>query len=200
MTLLLRGNMKAEPSRVAFVRNTTAAEPVPSKRPHDMILRGAVTLPTSTLGLAYLAGYALLDWVSFVEPYGPTTITPWNPGTGLSIAVILLFGWRMIPFLFIAPLLGDLVVLQRIPLPLSVELTCAGLIGGVYGAAGLLLAHPKLRFDRALRSVHDLSALTTVTVVSTAVVAVGYVGLRLGPVCCQERSLLRRRCVTGSVM
>ncbi len=144
-----------------------------------MVLRRVLTLPTAPLGLGYLAGYASLDWISFVEPYGVTPITPWDPTAGLSIAVVLLLGWRMIPFLFVAPLLGDLVVLQRIPLPLGVELACVVLIGGVYGAAGLLLAHPKLRFDRTLRRMHDLIALTTVTVVSTAVVAAGYVGLTI---------------------
>src|SRR5262249_49809019 len=102
-----------------------------------------------------------------------------DPSAGLSIVVVLLFGRRMIPFLFIAPLLGDLVVLQRIPLPLSIELICAGLIGGVYGAAALLLAHPKLRFDRALPSTRHLFSLTTVTVVGAAVVATGYVQLTI---------------------
>src|SRR5215471_8917997 len=128
--------MQAEPGRLAFVRKPTAAEPVSSKRPHNMVLRRALMLPIAPLGFAYLAVYALLDWSSFSEPYGVTPITPWNPSAGLSIAVVLLFGWRMIPFLFIAPLLGDLVVLQRMPLPLGVELTRAGLIGGVYGRPG----------------------------------------------------------------
>jgi two-component system, LuxR family, sensor kinase FixL len=166
-------------NRLAFERTPAAAEPVSSKEPHDAALRRILTLPTAPLGLAYLAGYVLLDWLSFVEPYGVTPITPWDPTAGLSIAFALLLGWRTIPFLFIAPVLGDLVVLQRIPLPLGVELTCAGLIAGVYGAAGLLLAHPKLRFDRALRWMRDLFVLTTVTVVSTAVVASGYVGLTI---------------------
>jgi len=162
-----------------FEHKPSKAEPARSKRLYDVIVRPALTLHTAALGLAYLTVYALLDWVSFVEPYGPTPITPWNPCAGLSIAVILRFRWRMIPFLFIAPLLGDLVVLRRIPLPLSVEVMCAGLIGGVYGAAALLLEHPKLRFDRALRSTRDLFALTTMAVVSAAVVAAGYVVLAI---------------------
>ena len=162
-----------------FEHKPSKAEPARSKRLHDATVRPALTLPTAALGLAYLTVYALLDWVSFVEPYGPTPITPWNPCAGLSIAFILQFRWRMIPFLFIAPLLGDLVVLRRIPLPLSVEVVSAGLIGGVYGAAALLLAHPELRFDRALRSTRDLFALATMAVVSAAVVAAGYVGLAI---------------------
>ena len=59
------------------------------------------------VGLIYLAAYAVLDWVSFIEPYAQLGITPWNPGTGLSFALLLLFGLRMIRFLLISPLLAD---------------------------------------------------------------------------------------------
>src|SRR5262249_18212983 len=82
----------------------------------------------------------------------------------------------MIPFLFIAPLLGDLVV-RQLPLPLVLEMSSAVVIGGVYAAAGLLLLHPKLGFDRGLSSMRDLLILIVVTVVSAALVAAGYVGL-----------------------
>src|SRR5262249_1670256 len=108
-----------------------------------------------------------------------TPITPWNPCAGLSIAVILQFRWRMIPFLFIAPLLGDLVVLRRFPFPFSAEVVGAGLVGGGDGAARLLLARPKVRLVRAVCSTRDLFALTTMAVVSAAVVAAGYVGLAI---------------------
>ena len=33
------------------------------------------------VGLIYLAAYAVLDWISFIEPYAHLGITPWNPGT-----------------------------------------------------------------------------------------------------------------------
>jgi integral membrane sensor domain MASE1 len=50
-------------------------------------------------------------------------------------------------------------------------------IGGVYAAAGLLLLHPKLGFDRALSSMGDVVILIVVTLVSAALVAAEYVGL-----------------------
>src|SRR5262249_57806628 len=117
-----------------------------------------------------------LDWISNVEPYAQFAITPWNPNTGASFTLILIFGRRMIPFLFIAPLLGDLVV-RQLPLPLVLEMSSAVVIGGVYAAAGLLLLHPKLGFDRGLSSMRDLLILIVVTVVSSALVSAGYVGL-----------------------
>jgi signal transduction histidine kinase len=132
--------------------------------------------PAAVLGGAYLAAYVLLDWISFIEPYGPFAITPWNPNTGLSIAVVLVLGRRMIPFMFIAPLLGDLAV-RQFPLPVPLEFATAILIGGVYGSAMLVLLHPKLHFDRTLQSMSDLVLLSFTTVVSTAVVAASYVGM-----------------------
>jgi two-component system, LuxR family, sensor kinase FixL len=90
--------------------------------------------PAIIVGLAYLAGYVLLDWISFIEPYGPFDITPWNPNTGLSLGLGLIFGPRLIPFLFLGPLLSGLVLNQSI-VPWSVELSFAALIGGGYSVA-----------------------------------------------------------------
>ena len=73
------------------------------------------------VGLVYLAAYALLDWISFIEPYAHLGITPWNPGTGLSFALLLLFGLRMIPFLLISPLLAELLN-QQLAMPWQVEI------------------------------------------------------------------------------
>src|SRR5690349_2213515 len=84
------------------------------------------------IGLLYIAGYVLLDWISLIEPYAPFGISPWNPGTGLSFALVLLFGRRMIPFLFVGVLLSDLVH-RPLPLPWPAERSAALLIAG--GAA-----------------------------------------------------------------
>jgi two-component system, LuxR family, sensor kinase FixL len=136
----------------------------------------ALGLPIVLLGSGYLIIYVLLDWISNIEPYAQFAITPWNPNTGASFAVILIFGRRMIPYLFIAPLLGDLVV-RQLPLPPVLEMSSAVVIGSVYAAGGLFLLRPELGFDRGLSSMRDLLILIVVTVVSAALVAAGYVGL-----------------------
>jgi signal transduction histidine kinase len=135
-----------------------------------------VSLPMAIPGIAYLVGYVLLDWISFIEPYAPFGITPWNPGTGLSFALVLLFGRRMIPFLFVGPLLSDLVQIQS-PLPWVVELACTALIGGGYSAALIFLSRPSMKFDPALSSMRDLVLLMLVAVVSAAFVASSYVAV-----------------------
>ncbi len=133
-----------------------------------------LSLPMGIIGIGYLVGYVLFDWISFIEPYAPFGITPWNPGTGLSFFLILVFGRRMIPFLFVGPLLADLN--QNHPmLPWVVELSFAMLIGGGYSAALVFLLRPSMRFDPALSSMRDLVLLMLVAVVSAAFVASSYV-------------------------
>src|SRR5262249_12033739 len=66
---------------------------------------------------------------------------------------------------------------RQLPLPLVLEMWLAVVIGGLYAAAGLLLLHPKLGFDRGLSSMRDLLIFIIVTAVSAALVAAGYVGL-----------------------
>jgi two-component system, LuxR family, sensor kinase FixL len=148
-----------------------------SKRPSDAIaFRPIFALPRAVVGLAYIGSYVLLDWVSFVQPITPFGITPWSPGTGLGFVIVLLFGPRMIPYLFIAPLLADLVNLPTFP-PWSVELPAAALIGGGYAAASMILLRPSVRFDPALSSLRDLLLLMLVALVSASFVALAYVGL-----------------------
>jgi len=130
------------------------------------------------VGVAYLAVYALLDWISFIEPYAHFGITPWNPGTGLSFVLLLFFGVRMIPFLLISPLLADFLHQQLIT-PWPFEIMSTVLIGGAYSAALIFLSRPKLGFDPALSSMRDLVLLMLVAVVSAAFVASGYVGLTI---------------------
>ena len=98
------------------------------------------------VGLVYLAAYALLDWISFIEPYARFGITPWNPGTGLSFVLLLLFGLRMIPFLLLGPLLAELLN-QQLAMPWQVEIFASLLVGAGYSIAlgDFVAAQPSFR-------------------------------------------------------
>jgi signal transduction histidine kinase len=141
-------------------------------------LPGVLDAHKVIVGLAYLAGYVALDRVSFVEPYAPFGITPWNPNTGLSFVLILVFGVRMIPFLFVSPFLADLVNGHMV-LPWTIEILSVALIGAGYSAALAFLQLSKTRFNPALLSMRDLVLLMLVAVASAALVASGYVGLTI---------------------
>lgn len=132
--------------------------------------------PRIVIGAAYLSAFALLDWISFIEPYAHLGITPWNPGIGLSFVLLLLFGRGMFPFLLVSPLLADLLH-QQFAMPWAIEILSSVLIGGGYSIALMFLLRPQLRFDPALSSMRDLVLLMVVAVISAAVVACAYVGL-----------------------
>ena len=137
-----------------------------------------LSLPILIVGVGYLAGYVLLDWISFIEPYWSLNITPWNPHTGLSFVLVILFGRRMIPFLFIGPLLGDL-LLNLSPVTWVVELSFVVLIGSGYSAALIFLLRPSVRFDPTLSSMRDLVLLMLVAGVSAGFVALSYVAVAI---------------------
>jgi two-component system, LuxR family, sensor kinase FixL len=126
-----------------------------------------------SVAIGYLASYVLLDWVSYVHPFAASGITPWNPQTGLSFALVLLFGLEFIPWLFVAPFLADLFV-RGSPLPLGAEVLVAVAIGGGYGAATALLLSPRVAFDQTLGSMRPLLSLLGVAFVSTALVGASH--------------------------
>ena len=130
------------------------------------------------VGIIYLAAYAVLDWISFIEPYAHLGITPWNSGTGLSFVLLLLFGLRMISFSLISPLLADYIN-QQFAMLWQLEILASVLVGGGYSIALTILLHPKLRFEPTLVSMRDLVLLLIVAVLSAALVAMGYVSLTI---------------------
>lgn len=128
------------------------------------------------IGLAYLVTYAFLDWVSFISPITPVGVTPWNPSTGLSFALVLLLGRAYVPWLFIAPMVVNAFVLD-LPIPTGVQVLGAIIVGTIYGATTILLTHPRIGFDRTLSTKRSLMLLIAVAAVSTGIVAFAYVGL-----------------------
>jgi signal transduction histidine kinase len=125
------------------------------------------------MALLYLAAYLILDFASFIFPLAPVGVTPWNPQTGLSFALILLRGRAYLPLLFIAPALTNLLV-HRMPAPIWVHAIGLAVLGCGYAAALMLLLSPKVQFDATLSSIRDLTVLLLVAGTSSAVVALAY--------------------------
>jgi signal transduction histidine kinase len=135
-------------------------------------------VPIVFLGAIYVAVYIFLEWISSSDQ--PFVNYSWNPNTGATIAFALMFGRRMIPFIFIAPLLDELVddlLFRQTPERLHFELATAALIGCCYSLTALFLLHPKTRFDLALQSIRSLFLLTATTAVSATLVAAGYAAI-----------------------
>jgi len=139
---------------------------------------GVVDTHKAIVRLIYVVAYVALDWVSYIEPYAHFDITPWNPNTSLSFILILVFGQRMIPFLFASPFLADLINRETVG-PWTVEILSVGLIAGGYSAALVFLTRATSRFDPTLSSMRDLVLLILVVAASAAFVASTYVGLKV---------------------
>jgi two-component system, LuxR family, sensor kinase FixL len=141
-----------------------------------MRLKRLQAFPLSLVGALYIFAHVILDWVSFVHPFGAFGITPWNPSTGLSFALVLLLGRRTLPFLFAALTISNLLV-RGAPVPISLAAAESLIVGIGYAVALLILLSPALRFDASLRSTRDLALLMAVAVTSSALVSTAYVAV-----------------------
>jgi two-component system sensor kinase FixL len=128
------------------------------------------------IGFAYLTSYVALDWVSYVQPFAQFAITPWNPHTGLSFALILLRGKQYLPLLFVAPILSDLIVRHQ-PAPLPVVVMLGVVVGAGYSAATLSLLYLRPKFQIALLQLYDVWILVLAAAISTAIVAGLYIAI-----------------------
>ena len=71
-------------------------------------LAGVFVPRTWVIAAGYLALYLLLDWASYVEPLPHTSITPWNPNTGVVMALLLARGIGWAPLAAISIFAGEL--------------------------------------------------------------------------------------------
>jgi len=133
-------------------------------------------LRAALIGCAYLVTYVLLDWISFIEPFGSFGITPWNPTEGLSFAFGLLSGRAMLPLLVLAPLLAEVIV-RSMPAPFSVLIGLSLATGGVYISAILLLKSARSRFDISLQRLSDVATLIGAGACCAGIASGLYVGL-----------------------
>jgi two-component system, LuxR family, sensor kinase FixL len=134
------------------------------------------SLPLVPLGVLYTCAHMVLDWLSYVHPFGAFGLTPWNPSTGFGFVLVLVLGRRALPILFTALLVSNLMI-RGMPVPLWVAGTESLIVGVGYGLALLTLLHPSVGFDTSLSSVRDLFLLLVAAVASSAVVASTYVSL-----------------------
>ena len=138
----------------------------------------ATSLRMPLIGGLYISVHLLLDWLSFVHPFGAFGITPWNPSTGLGFVLVLRYGPRSLP-LYLAALILANVIVRGLPVPLWVAIAEALMRAAAYGVALIVLLRPSIGFDASLSSVRDLFLLLLAAVVASAVTACAYVALLL---------------------
>jgi signal transduction histidine kinase len=130
------------------------------------------------IGVAYVALYVALDWVSFIDPIAAFAITPWNPPPGLSVAFLLRRGVGQGPWLFVAALAAEFLV-RGAPAPLSVIVASSLLLAVSYTALTALLARV-LRVDPDLATLRDASTFVVAAAIACGAIALAFVALFAG--------------------
>lgn len=123
----------------------------------------------------YLAAYVLLDWISYIEPYGVLDITPWNPPPGLSLAFLLVRGLRFAPLLYVAALLSDLVV-RGFAAPLVPTLIADLIVAIGYSSQAWLLLRV-FRISKRLATLKDVLTLLGLQLPTALAVSAGFVAV-----------------------
>jgi len=125
--------------------------------------------------LVGLGAYLALDRLSFLEAFRGLAITPWSPGAGLTLAFVLLAGWRAAGVALIAPPLAGILVRSE-TVPAAVHLLDGMMIGGSYLLVGLLVRRYG-DIDPRLQTIRDVGVLMLTALAASTVAAFGYVGV-----------------------
>lgn len=122
------------------------------------------------IGSLFVVAYVLLGLVArsyLVRPFG---ITPWNPTTGLALALLLVYGVRYWPALAVASFTFNVLVRGWPAAPYLQSLIPVAITVGYTGMAALLLG--PLRFRVQFDRMRDLIWLVAVSGVGTLLIAV----------------------------
>ncbi|HEX5056866.1 MAG TPA: MASE1 domain-containing protein [Gammaproteobacteria bacterium] len=123
--------------------------------------------------IGYVVVYVLVDRVSYIYPVAPFAITPWNPQTGLALALLLRFGVRFWPLQFAGALAAEWYVRDfQAPLGL-ILLSCAIMTAGYTAASAVLVG--KLRIDPTFTRLRDLNWFMAVVIAFTLPIALSYI-------------------------
>jgi two-component system, LuxR family, sensor kinase FixL len=126
------------------------------------------------MGVGYLALYLLLDWASYVEPLRHTSITPWNPNTGVVMALLLARGWRWAPLVALGIFAGELLTDEGPP-PWRILALTSMFLAIVYACAAWGLRRRGL--DRPIGTPKGAAWFAGVIAVASGIAAAGYVGI-----------------------
>ena len=126
----------------------------------------------SLVVLSYVAAYVFLDWLSFIHPLGPYAITVWNPPPGLSLALLLGFGLRYAPALFVACALAEITV-RHGEADLGYIVLYSTILALGYTLLAIVLKRSK--FDPQFRSQRDLILFVLVVGAGAIAIAACYV-------------------------
>jgi two-component system sensor kinase FixL len=125
---------------------------------------------------AFLIAYVALDWLSFIHEYPLLPITPWQPGIGVGMAVLLRYGPIAGLWLFLGVLAAEWLV-RHGALGWAALLPYAAIIATGYALAAAALGRAKV--DPALNRLRDILLLLAICAVAAVAVGLANVALLL---------------------
>ena len=137
----------------------------------DTVLKPSGSSPAwlhaSMTGLAFLAAFIALEWISFIHEYKGLPVTPWNPGLGVVFALMLYSGARYGVVLFAGVLIAEIAVLRtNLPWPFIIGVATVIAVG--YSAVALVV---RRWLDVGLNHLRDVFLLLAAGAVGAILVA-----------------------------
>jgi two-component system sensor kinase FixL len=127
---------------------------------------------TAALCIGFVVLYLTLDRLSFIGALHGIGITPWNPSSGLAVALLLIKGLRYAPLIMTADVLSN----ATLPLvPISLVPVCLGSVVSTAGYTGAVAILGRAGLQPGIRRSRDAVMLLVVTVISSGLVASGFV-------------------------
>ena len=148
-------------------------------------LAGVFVPRTWVIAAGYLALYLLLDWASYVEPLPHTSITPWNPNTGVVMALLLARGIGWAPLAAISIFAGELLTDDGPP-PWRVLALTSTYLAVVYACAAWTLR--RRGGEQPVTTPGGAAWFAGIIAVASGVAAAGYVAILMsaGQVAAEE--------------
>ncbi|MBM3599488.1 MAG: hypothetical protein FJX35_14825 [Alphaproteobacteria bacterium] len=122
-----------------------------------------------TIAAVFVVAYVALERISFIHEYRGLPVTPWNPGLGVALALMIVGGARYGLALFAGITAAEIVLLQT-HLDWPVILGIGAIISSGYALAARM-AHQTLRLNVALPHLRDILVLLAVGIGGAALVS-----------------------------
>lgn len=123
----------------------------------------------------YLPAHLFLDWVSYIHELPPLNVTPWNPPAGLAMGMLIAFGPRMAPLVWLALTAGD-VLIRGLTVDLWATLVSNAVIAGCYGLAAWIM-RSRFGLRPGLERLRDIALLMAGSGIAAAAAGTGYISV-----------------------
>lgn len=123
----------------------------------------------------FIVVYVVLDWLSNIHQFANLPITPWNPCTGVAVALLVVRGVAAAPWVAASMLLSEMIIRgMDLGWPAAIGLAAVASMGYAATAEAFVRF---LKADPGLGNVRDVLLLIGAALIGSLLVAVGMIGV-----------------------